>query len=74
MHPREFIEKNIKQLLQKDGFSSQAINDGCADALIYFDRTAVFNKGKCFCDCFAVAKKTAQKVKKIEDKFKKKNW
>ena len=28
MHPREFIEKNITQLLQKDGYVGIALSEG----------------------------------------------
>lgn len=28
MHPREFIEKNITQLLQKDGYVDVALSEG----------------------------------------------
>jgi len=72
MHPREFIEKNIKQLLIKDGFSNRAVQDGVKEALQHFDRTAIFPKGRVFDECFATAKKTAKQIKKQEDKLNKK--
>ena len=67
MHPREFIEKNITQLLQKDGYVGVALREGVKASLRYFDNQPVFRPGKCFDDCLAVGKREAKSYKRLMD-------
>lgn len=64
MHPREFIELNVRRLLLADGFSDDATRLACKEAVSHYEKTPVFRKGAVFSECLRVAKRMAKLVQK----------
>lgn len=72
MTPREFIEKNITQMLQKDGYSGVALAEGVKASLRLYDNQPVFRPGKCFDDCLSAAKHEDKSYKRLMEQQQKK--
>ena len=72
MHPREFIKTNIESMLKKNGYEDGEVIEGVKAALLHFDRTAMFPKGKVFDECFKVSMVEAKRFKKLSTKKPKK--
>jgi hypothetical protein len=68
MHPREFIEHHVRQILIEGGHSSDAVQLGCREAMAYYDKTTTFQKGKVFDACLAVAKRMAKLAQKKQQR------
>lgn len=64
MHPKEFIERNVRTILIADGFSDEATNLACKEAVSHYEKTPVFRKGAVFSECLRVAKRMAKLVQK----------
>lgn len=64
MHPREFIELNVRKLLLADGFSVEATHLACKEAVSHYEKSSGFRKGAVFSECLRVAKRMAKLVQK----------
>ncbi|MFB2927599.1 hypothetical protein [Aeromonas hydrophila] len=64
MHPKEFIEQNVRRLLLADGFSNDATHLACKEAVSHYEKTPAFRKGAVFSECLRVAKRMAKLVQK----------
>ncbi|WP_323947055.1 hypothetical protein [Aeromonas caviae] len=64
MHPKEFIERNVRTILIADGFSDEATNLACKEAVSHYEKTPAFRKGAVFSECLRVAKRMAKLVQK----------
>lgn len=64
MHPKEFIELNVRRILLADGFSDDATHLACKEATSHYEKTPAFRKGAVFSECLRVAKRMAKLIQK----------
>ncbi|MFM4963195.1 hypothetical protein ACEUBT_05485 [Aeromonas bivalvium] len=64
MHPKEFIELNVRRTLLADGYSDDATRLACKEAVSHYEKTPAFRKGAVFSECLRVAKRMAKLVQK----------
>jgi len=64
MHPKEFIELNVRRTLLADDFSDDATRLACKEAVSHYEKTPAFRKGAVFSECLRVAKRMAKLVQK----------
>lgn len=64
MHPKDFIERNGRQILIDGGFSEDAVHLACKEAVSHYEKTTGFRKGAVFSDCLRIAKRMAKLVQK----------
>lgn len=64
MHPKDFIERNVRQLLLDAGFADDVTHLACIEAVNHYLKTPVFRKGAVFSECLRVAKRMAKLVQK----------
>lgn len=60
MHPEQFIERNVAQILTEGGYSPEVVRTATQEALKTFRSTPCFGKGQAFGVCLAQAKKMAK--------------
>ncbi len=64
MHPKEFIELNVRRTLLADGYSDDATRLASKEAVSHYEKTSAFRKGAVFSECLRVAKRMAKLVQK----------
>ena len=64
MHPKEFIDRHVRQLLLADGYSDEATHLAYKEAVSHYEKTSGFRKGAVFSECLRVAKRMAKLVQK----------
>ena len=64
MHPKEFIDRNVRQILLAAGFSDEATHLACKEAVSHYEKTPAFRKGAVFSECLRVAKRMAKLIQK----------
>lgn len=64
MHPKDFIDRHVRVLLLTDGFSVEATNLACKEAVSHYEKSSGFLKGAVFSECLRVAKRMAKLVQR----------
>ncbi len=65
MNHIDFVEKNIRTVLQKDGLTGIALDQGIKAGIRAFKQTPSFKPGKCFDYCLQEAKLEAKRYQKM---------
>ena len=64
MHPKDFIERNVRLILVDGGFSEDAVRLAIQKAISHYEITTDFRKKAVFSECLRVAKRMAKLIQK----------